>query len=737
MPWASCGVHPLRSGIRRLSLRDVGHLVDPAAVGEHAVGVHVVRLPERARVGRDREAADVDLVADHPRRERHHREHRHGDRRHPAAAAPQQEHGEHERQQRSAGRSRGSRRPTRAPSSDGRPERAALGREQRQPEHRRAEQLVEDLAVPVQVVPDEVGLKRRDAPPRSGRSRADRNRRPISKTTSDVADRDHELRGPDRPPVEARRSRRSGSGTSRRAAACRPRDGPGRSRTSRGGGTSSASYSRLLEVRRGCAARSCSSTTSRGSAHDGITMVYARRRVTRRARLQSPRSSARPRVGACPHRGTRSRSCPAPKATRSCRATSSDRSTTRSGSATCALLDRTARRLPDRVAHAAAGRGRGRRARSSSGPARRPHAARSATTSTGRRRRTPGRPGPTRPAPFAREGAWLRRAGPRAALLLRRRLVHRRRGDGGRGRPRLRRLHRDRLASARTSPEGSPRASLDQPARVVLDDGRRVLELPDHALARRCRQGAAPCRSRPSSTCTSTTTSSSTPRRRAALTATLVLLARRRRPVGLDAAHRRARGARGTTYAQADRRRRARRARRLRLGLGVDARHPDQGRHEPVPGHASSTTARRSSPRSKDARLRYQLAVDRRAVHTLTNVTSSKGDVYQVATDEPGRTATVTVAPTPTGARIELALHPATDIQQVLRRLRHGARRALPRRRRARRGRRPARADPLRRGRLPAAATRRSRTSRAPPAGACRIASQIPSALAFPGSTGG
>ncbi len=65
-----------------------------------------------------------------------------------------------------------------------------------------------------------------------------------------------------------------------------------------------------------------------------------------------------------------------------------------------------------------------------------------------------------------------------------------------------------------------------------------------------------------------------------------------------------------------------------------------------------------------DARLRYQLA-STGAVHELTNVTSSTGGVYQVATDEPGRTATVTVGTTKTGARIQLALHPATDVLQV------------------------------------------------------------------------
>src|SRR6185437_4420617 len=42
------------------------------------------------------------------------------------------------------------------------------------------------------------------------------------------------------------------------------------------------------------------------------------------------------------------------------------------------------------------------------------------------------------------------------------------------------------------------------------------------------------------------------------------------------------------------------------------------------------------------ARLRYQLASSGNQ-HTLTKVLSSRGDVYQVATDEPGRTATVAV----------------------------------------------------------------------------------------------
>jgi hypothetical protein len=82
-------------------------------------------------------------------------------------------------------------------------------------------------------------------------------------------------------------------------------------------------------------------------------------------------------------------------------------------------------------------------------------------------------------------------------------------------------------------PKGSPRASLGQPARVILDDGRSVLELPTtHSLGAAAK---ALARSLPPVVhvhfhdyeLLDTT-------RRAALTATLVLLARRRRPAGLD-----------------------------------------------------------------------------------------------------------------------------------------------------------------------------------------------------------
>jgi alpha-D-xyloside xylohydrolase len=63
-------------------------------------------------------------------------------------------------------------------------------------------------------------------------------------------------------------------------------------------------------------------------------------------------------------------------------------------------------------------------------------------------------------------------------------------------------------------------------------------------------------------------------------------------------------------------------------------------------------------------RFRYRVAGTNGA-HRLTKVTGSKGNVYEVATDEPGRTATVTVAPTSVGYRVSLRLHPETDVQRV------------------------------------------------------------------------
>src|SRR5437773_9307970 len=64
------------------------------------------------------------------------------------------------------------------------------------------------------------------------------------------------------------------------------------------------------------------------------------------------------------------------------------------------------------------------------------------------------------------------------------------------------------------------------------------------------------------------------------------------------------------------------------------------------------------------ARLRYQL-LSTGDQYRLTKVTATRGDVYEVATSEPGRAATVKVAPIAHGFRISLRLHPETNVQQV------------------------------------------------------------------------
>jgi alpha-D-xyloside xylohydrolase len=64
------------------------------------------------------------------------------------------------------------------------------------------------------------------------------------------------------------------------------------------------------------------------------------------------------------------------------------------------------------------------------------------------------------------------------------------------------------------------------------------------------------------------------------------------------------------------------------------------------------------------ARFRYQLASTGEQFR-LTDVTSKRGGVYQVATSEPGRTATVTIRKRPGGFRVGVRLHPATDVLEL------------------------------------------------------------------------
>ena len=64
------------------------------------------------------------------------------------------------------------------------------------------------------------------------------------------------------------------------------------------------------------------------------------------------------------------------------------------------------------------------------------------------------------------------------------------------------------------------------------------------------------------------------------------------------------------------------------------------------------------------ARLRYQVSSTGEQF-ALTKVISSHGDTYDVATNEPGRTATVTVADHGSSYRVSVRLHPEKGVQQV------------------------------------------------------------------------
>src|SRR4029079_14362645 len=66
---------------------------------------------------------------------------------------------------------------------------------------------------------------------------------------------------------------------------------------------------------------------------------------------------------------------------------------------------------------------------------------------------------------------------------------------------------------------------------------------------------------------------------------------------------------------------------------------------------------------SEPGRLRYRLRSG--AEHALTKDVSSRGNAYEVATDEPGRTATVTTRRIRHGFRIAVRLRPAPGVVAV------------------------------------------------------------------------
>ncbi len=132
--------------------------------------------------------------------------------------------------------------------------------------------------------------------------------------------------------------------------------------------------------------------------------------------------------------------------------------------------------------------------------------------------------------------------------------------------------------------------------------------------------------------------------------------------------------------------------------------------------------------------LRYTLRTD--AQHALTRVISSRDGVYRVATDEPGRTATVTVGRAGGGFRIDARLQPATGVQQV-----YDAFASAPDEHFLGGGERGEAVD-LRGQVLPVKVSYQCSYAPVPffssSAGwALRIASENASALAFPGSNGG
>ena len=179
-------------------------VVDPLPLGEQVVGLGVVRLPERPPVRRESEAADLDLVPNDPRSDDDRGGGDHRQRRDPvsaAARANEQVHGHDDRDEDQPHVAE-NRQPGEDPGGDRPASGTPVGCDQRAEDECRRDELVEDLAVQVHVVPHEIRIERCEDG--GDRARAPRHDLGADRVHEQRGDRCHDdLRAADRPPGPA------------------------------------------------------------------------------------------------------------------------------------------------------------------------------------------------------------------------------------------------------------------------------------------------------------------------------------------------------------------------------------------------------------------------------------------------------------------------------------------------------------------------------------------------------
>ena len=135
--------------------------IDPPAVRERVVCVHIVCLPESACVRRHGVAPDRDPVPDDPRRDRDRRDGEHKEREPYGSLVdpltPEQEADDDERKCGEADVAENSE-SEREPEHGGDAHTRTIGRHEGQEHDRRGEEVVEDFPVHMNVVPDEIRM---------------------------------------------------------------------------------------------------------------------------------------------------------------------------------------------------------------------------------------------------------------------------------------------------------------------------------------------------------------------------------------------------------------------------------------------------------------------------------------------------------------------------------------------------------------------------------------------------